>query len=501
MVPARRPESQHDGQAERVAEVLPAGHPVARVEAEDSPSRVGSVPTPGRTIEALSQGKAGEELARGYLHSIGFSLATPEPDLFGTDVLATTWAHDRAYPRHLVYYFQVKTRSKGIVRGVDDVRRSLLFRACRNPALVLVSDGDQYQPRRWFCSVFAWMKEHPDWALGDRKTVTIQPEFFVLVRREHDARERLFPLLQAEADRFADASPWRSMFSPLTALDLQDVFELIGMLRHVEPSSPLIQWVQHSVPSPTDLIVAQRLRTLRSDPAERDAAAAKGAPIRRLWTTWPPAASRAEVRRDAETVRQFFRSFDRWLRGERPRLPPYSYHETAVWRVLLEIWPAAAGMVWNALVEQVDAVRSGRGGSPDAINSALNLLGSIAYSRDGGIADKAREVLLKLEPEIRISDAGASRLRYEFQHALLYGLAQAMPGYSARCMELLHKEGSRNRRELDLNARYYRCEDDTLPREAVLAKIAHPRARDERMVPILGLQLDMVTRYGLFRRR
>lgn len=446
-------------------------------------------------------GTAGESLLAGYLKSIGFSVAEPRPDSFGTDVVALNWCREDQL-RIVPFFFQFKTHEDGVSQTVRKIQKKLLTLACQYPAFVVVTNGFFHKPRYWFCSLFSWMKRNTDWAITSGNEISIDPASFIEIRTESEKKSRLVEYLREDADRAStDAhSVWKPTFTPMTAMTVEDVFANVGRLSNIEPTGDLIRWAEQHSNYPGGLQLASRIREIRQTAlisVKNSAGESKCDCIPGHWNCDHHSVGTTQ---ESHELRKFFVRVDRMRRGEFARLPDYRWSQIAIWRVLFDIWPAAFKLVVDALShpERWSKLKEPGKWSISEVKAGFGLASAMAHSTDQIMRDHATRALVRLADQVRLTDAASSQERYEFQHQLLFSLAQADEKYNARCAELLRIEGPRNSRELLLNRKYYQCKDDSALFKSISDKIRAPRVRDAHMGPVLEAQQELVLSRGRF---
>lgn len=449
-------------------------------------------------------GRAGEFAAAALLQAVGLTVSRPEPDSFATDWIGTDWRNAGVDGvESCKFHFQVKTHAAGLSGSIPSIGPSLLRRSLKFPAFVLVFNGDPLAPKWWIASVFNWLKEHPLGLLDLASSVSLPAEAFDRVNDIASLRQLL---VREYHERFHEAGPlWTpGRSSPLSALSAEDVFLSLGKLCFVEPSAALLGWVRKHISDPRDVATARQISILREDPERRALALEAGAPIPPSWGTRLQSRKSQEAKTDAAIVRGFFVEFARWTQGKRPRLPPYRWREMAVWRVLLDVWPAASGMILSALRSPsqwsmgTTERSTGTKWKLEEVAGALGLAGSLAYSFDLGVQSSARATLSALSSEASLLGAGRSQRVYDFQHALFYSMAQALPtAFNLdRCIQLFTGAGVLDRRELNTNKSYYRSSDDSAFRRSVSAKLQCPKPRDVAMANVLEAQSEIASTLG-----
>lgn len=446
-------------------------------------------------------GRGGESSLCGYLQSLGFSAAKPEPDTFGTDITAIKGVGSSSLSA-VVFLFQVKTHKGGIDQRVCDVSKRFLRLACEYPAIVAVTNGNRYNPKWWFCSAFEWMKDNPTWAISSSNSVSLAPKYFDQIESQAD-EGKLIRLLEREASRASHITPsvWTPSLTGLNALTVEEVFAFLGQLRFVEPTYELINAIRDQLPAPADVLLVAQLREIRRGRDQRTSEASTESPIWRWLRSWPERPSSLDAAHDADTVRAFFRAVSAWEQGQIPRIARYKWSEVAVWRTLLDVWPAAFGVVEQAISEPArwSLQPTNTSWSFNEVKAAFGLASSMAHSRDQTARERAQHALQRIAGEVRVTDAAQSQQRYEVQHQLLFSLAQADTAYNGACADFIANEGPRDDRELILNRNYYDCPDDSAFFASIVAKLRMPRVRDVAMAPVLEAQHDLVTRNGFLR--
>lgn len=313
-------------------------------------------------VENLHKGEAGENRVTLLLQNLGFCVAQPRPDRFGTDLLGYQWLQEPEL-RDITFYFQVKEHDWESHSDFP-VSAKFLEIAFENPAILFVTGGsDAFANRYRACPVFDWILDNPLWKHKKQDEFRIKKALFQEIGDLPHARQLLLAEAYRTSGRYTtrilrgypperSGMPlWTPNRTPSLFLEQSDLFTHFGSLGVMEPPHSVIEAVRQATEARTDDMLLLPVKVLRESKLDELADEISSNPSVAEWL------SRVKENVPSRRVKEEALEFSRFVsamrsmnRGEPFRMPGYTWREISAWRVFADVYPGGIDLLKKVLI-------------------------------------------------------------------------------------------------------------------------------------------------------